>query len=161
MRRRRRRRAGPGEGKAKMAGPARAFGPQLGRAAGSTAAWERGRLPWSSQAAAGKRGPRGGVSAPLPLRTSEPLPPRFLSASPAPAAAEHPLPIDLKFTFFGVHAPSAPRFFLVLVVKKFGGNNGIGGGACMAKHSQPFFCRVIVLIFKMLGDVWGPGWLSR
>lgn len=32
----------------------------------------------------GERGPRGGVSAPLPLRTSEPLPPGFLSARPAP-----------------------------------------------------------------------------
>lgn len=58
----------------------------------------------------GERGPRGWASVPLPLRTSEPLPPRFLSARPAPAEAEHPFPIDLKFTFFGVHAPSAQGF---------------------------------------------------
>lgn len=61
----------------------------------------------------GARGPRGWASTPLPLRTSEPLPPRFLSARPALAAAEHPFPIDLKFTFFGVHAPSPQGFYVL------------------------------------------------
>ena len=46
--------AGGGEG-LKMAGPALAFWPELGRAAGITAAWERGRRRWSSRAAAGER----------------------------------------------------------------------------------------------------------
>lgn len=107
---RRRRRAGPGEGKAKMAGPARAFGPQLGRAAGSTAAWERGRLPWSSQAAAGNAGRVAGFRLPSPSALRSP----FLPASSRhvqPRCGGHQLPIDLKFTFFGVHAPSAQRYF--------------------------------------------------
>lgn len=76
-----RRRMGPGSGGGegvKMAGTARAFRPKLGRAAGSTAAWERGRRPLILPGGRGSAGRVAGVSAPSPSadrgEPSSPLP---------------------------------------------------------------------------------------
>ena len=95
----------------KMAGTARAFGPQLGRAAGSTAAWERGRRPLISQAVAGARPAWRGFRPPPPPQMGG----AFLLASSlrfqSRVSADHQLPIDLKLTFFGVHAPSVHKLF--------------------------------------------------
>lgn len=101
---------GGGEG-AKMAGPTLAFGPKLGRAAGSAAAWERRRCPLSSRAAAGSAGRVAGFLFPYAVQGS------FLQlrlGASTSCSGQYPLPIDFKFTFFGVPAPSPRDFFFFL-----------------------------------------------
>lgn len=95
---------GGGEG-AKMAGPTLAFGPKLGRAAGSAAAWERRRCPWSSRAAAGR------VAGFLFISAVKGSFLQLCLGASTSCSGQHPLPIDLKFTFFGVPAPSPRELF--------------------------------------------------
>lgn len=104
---------GGGEG-AKMADPTLDFRPKLGRAAGSAAAWERRRCPWSSRAAAGSAGRVGRAAGFLfPSAVQGSFLQLRLGASTS-CSGQHPLPIDLKFTFFGVPAPSPREFFFFL-----------------------------------------------
>lgn len=92
-----RRRMGPGSGGGegvKMARTARAFGPELGRAAGSTAAWERGRRPLILPGERGSAARVARVSAPSPSadrgEPSSPLP-LFGSSLGSPPIVSSPL----------------------------------------------------------------------
>lgn len=121
-----------------------------GRAAGPTAAWERGRRPRSSRAA--RAAWRGFIPPPGPPTTARRLGapfswlPRLL---PPPAAANIRSP--LKFTFFEVHAPLGQGSFsfsiFFLIKKILRRNNGWGEGSA-AKHLIPLFLFLYLWYLK-------------